>query len=288
MSALELLFLGTGTSAGVPMIGCRCAVCTSSDPRDSRTRSSVVIRYNGGAVLIDSTPEVRIQCVANSVVSIDAVVYTHAHADHIMGMDDLRRFNAVTGLPLEIYADQRTMSALQRTFAYAFQPPDPSLKVSRPHFLSRTIDGPFKILGETWNPIPLVHGDEPVLGFRVGGLAYCTDVSHVPESSYALLEGLEVLVLDALQHRKHPTHLTVSEALGVAERVGAKRTYFTHIAHGLAHGKTCEDLPEGVELAYDGLRVVVPARGVHRSSSLDCPAGTLDTLPTGSNNSSRL
>src|SRR4051794_14785734 len=177
------------------MIGCDCAVCTSSDPRDKRTRCSVVLRYGETVVLVDTTPELRLQAVANGIDRIDAVVYTHAHADHIMGLDDVRRFNAIKGGPLDVWADDRTHSTLQRCFGYAFKEPSPDLKVFRPHLERRHIAGPFAVGGVTWTPVPLLHGDMPVLGFRVGRLAYCTDVSRIPEESFPLLEGLDVLVL---------------------------------------------------------------------------------------------
>ncbi|HZZ42206.1 MAG TPA: MBL fold metallo-hydrolase [Tepidisphaeraceae bacterium] len=254
MAQVELLFLGTGTSAGIPMIGCHCPVCTSSDPRDQRTRPSVLISYSGTDVLVDTTPELRLQCVANHVDRIDAVVFTHAHADHIMGLDDVRRFNAIKQGPLDVYAEPATHAMLQRCFGYAFMEPDRDLKVFRPHLVSRTITGPFDIAGATWTPIRLFHGEMPVLGFRVGNLAYCTDVSRIPEESFPLLENLDVLILDALQWKPHTTHFSVDQAVEASRRIGAKRTLFTHIAHGLAAADESK-LPPTMELAYDGLKV---------------------------------
>ena len=254
---MELLFLGTGTSAGVPMIGCKCKVCTSADPRDSRTRPSVVISYNQQRFLIDTTPELRIQCVANDVNWIDAVIYTHAHADHIMGLDDVRRFNAIRNGPLDVWADQMTHDAITQAFGYAFRTPDPSANVFRPHLVRKYINGPFDLAGQTWTPIPLLHGGMPVLGFRVGSLAYCTDVSQIPAASYELMQNLDVLVLDALTWHKHPTHFSIQEALIEVERIKPKRTLFTHIAHGVLHADTAARLPDGVELAYDGLIVEI-------------------------------
>ena len=255
MDEVELLFLGTGTSAGVPMIGCHCAVCESDDPHDKRTRPSVIIRYGGVNVLVDTSPELRIQCVANRVDHIEAVVYTHAHADHVMGLDDLRRFNAARSGPLDVWADEPTHRTLDRCFGYAFVEPDPRSKLFRPHLVRRFIDGRFEVAGRTWTPVPLFHGDMPVLGFRVGRVAYCTDVSRIPEASYALLEGLDVLVLDALHHKKHETHFNLEEAVAEAKKIRARETWFTHIAHGLEHRATNESLPEGVKLAHDGLLV---------------------------------
>jgi phosphoribosyl 1,2-cyclic phosphate phosphodiesterase len=256
MSELELLFLGTGTSAGVPMIGCHCAVCSSTDPRDRRDRVSVVVSYNGVRVLVDTPPELRRQCVAYGVEMVDAVVYTHAHADHIMGLDDVRRFNALRHGPLDVWADLPTHDTLTKCFGYAFKEPEPQMKVFRPHLVRRFVEGPFDIGGATWTPGRLYHGNDPILGFRVGRMAYCTDVSRIPEESFALLEGLDVLVLDALQYRKHITHFSVEEAIEAARRIGARQTLFTHIAHALGHVATNRQLPEGMRLAYDGERVV--------------------------------
>lgn len=255
MSQVELLFLGTGTSAGVPMIGCRCEVCTSDDPRDQRSRPSAVVSYGSTRVLIDTTPELRLQCVANKVERVDAVVFTHAHADHIMGLDDCRRFNVVKKGPLDVWADDRTFASLSRCFGYAFREPSPEMKVFRPHLQHRLISGSFEIAGVRWHPIELIHGDSQVLGFRIGNLAYCTDVSFIPEDSFDKLKGLDVLVLDALQWRKHSTHFNTEEAVEAAKRIGAAQTYFTHISHGMSHKSADGKLPPGMQLGYDGLRV---------------------------------
>ncbi len=254
---VELVFLGSGTSAGVPMIGCACDVCTSTDPRDQRTRPSVVIRYGETQVLVDTTPELRLQAIANHIHRIDAVVFTHAHADHIMGLDDVRRFNYVRGGPLDVWADAATHQTLQTCFHYAFREPHPEQKVFRPHLVRREIRNRrhFTIDGVRWQPIKLLHGELPVLGFRVGRLAYCTDVSTIPAESYRFLEGLDVLVLDALQKKKHTTHFNLEEAIEQAKRIKAKQTWFTHIAHGLGHEATNRELPKGMRLAYDGLAV---------------------------------
>jgi phosphoribosyl 1,2-cyclic phosphate phosphodiesterase len=253
MSAVELLFLGTGTSGGVPMIGCKCEVCTSTDPHDKRMRPSVAISYGSARVLVDTTPELRLQCLAHGVDKIDAVVFTHAHADHIMGLDDVRRFNYLKNGPLDVWAEERAFKTIHHSFAYAFREPSADEKVFRPHLVHRTINGsPFEIEGTRWTPIRLMHGQMPVMGFRVGRLAYCTDVSSIPEESFELLKDLDVLVLDALQYKRHVTHFSVEEAIEAARRIGAKQTLFTHIAHSLPHEATNRGLPEGIRLAYDG------------------------------------
>lgn len=269
MTRVDLLFLGTGTSAGIPMIGCHCPVCDSADPRDKRTRTSVIISYDKTRVLIDATPELRLQCVANRVDWIDAAVFTHAHADHVMGLDDLRRFNAIREGPLDVWSDAHTHEALTRCFGYAFKKPSPETALFRPHLMHRPIevDRSFEIAGETWTPIRLFHGGMPVLGFRVGKLAYCTDVSRIPDESWEKLVGLDVLVLDALQWRKHSTHFSIEEAVEAAQRIGAKETYFTHIAHACGHEETNKLLPPGVRLAHDGLVVRTRSGGGHGPAS---------------------
>jgi phosphoribosyl 1,2-cyclic phosphate phosphodiesterase len=261
MSEIELLFLGTGTSAGVPMIGCHCEVCSSTDPHDHRDRPSVCISYGGKRIIVDTSPELRLQCIRHSINMIDAVVYTHAHADHIMGLDDLRRFNALSNNSLDVWADERTFKALDKCFGYAFEEPDPAIKMFRPRLKKRVIEGPFELEGDIWTPIPLLHGDMPILGFRIGHMAYCTDVSTIPESSFDLLRDLDVAVLDALQHKKHSTHFSLEEAIEAARRIGAKQTLFTHIAHALGHETTNKTLPEGMRLAFDGQRVTARAAG---------------------------
>ena len=256
---IELLLMGTGTSAGVPMIGCHCAVCTSTDPHDHRNRPGALVSYDGLNFLIDTTPELRLQCVRFGIDTIEAVVYTHAHADHIMGLDDLRRFNAMRKGPLDIWADAPTHEALGKCFYYAFESPPAEMKIFRPVLNKRLIDGPFQLAGRTWMPVPLMHGEQEILGFRIGHMAYCTDVSGIPEPSFDLLRDLDVLVLDALQPKPHYTHFSLSQAVEAAARIGAKLTLFTHIAHTLPHAATNAMLPGNMRLGYDGERVA--ARG---------------------------
>ncbi|MBV8782002.1 MAG: MBL fold metallo-hydrolase [Phycisphaerae bacterium] len=252
MTGIELLFLGTGTSAGVPMIGCHCPVCSSSDPRDKRHRPSVLVRYDGRTILIDTTPELRVQCLAYQIDRIDDVVYTHAHADHMMGLDDVRRFNMLIDGPIDVWASEGTEQSLDRVFGYAFLPPHAKPAVFRPHLIHRRIEGTFQIGSRTWMPIPLLHAENHVLGFRIGKLAYCTDVSTIPESSFELLKGTDTLVLDALQPKPHPAHFSLPQAIEAAKRIGARQTYFTHITHNMFHAETNATLPVGMQLAHDG------------------------------------
>ena len=250
--ALRLTILGSGTSHGVPMIACDCPVCTSADPRDRRTRTSAVFSYGGHHVLVDTAPELRLQCLACHVTRIDAILYTHAHADHVAGLDDVRRFNYLLGRALPVYASAYTLGRVRQMFDYAFVD-DADYPSAKPQLQAVEIDGPFELFGRRVTPIPYWHGPTEVFGYRVGDVAYCPDCNRIPESSRALLSGLDVLVLDALRHRPHPTHFNLEQALAEAGRSGAARTYFTHLTHELGHAQTNPTLPPGMELAYDGL-----------------------------------
>lgn len=251
MSRLRVTFLGTGTSHGVPMIGCECAVCRSSDPRDVRTRTSIAVQWNDRSVLIDTSPEMRIQCLANRITRVDAFLFTHHHADHLAGLDDARRFNELQGCALPCYGLPETLARLRDMFPYAFVdlPEYPSAK---PHLTRHPVHGPFDLFGMRVTPVPLLHGTLPILGYRFGRFAYCTDVSEIPAESWPLLEGLDVLVLDALRIRPHPTHMNLAQAVEAATRIAARQTYFTHIAHELLHERTNASLPANMALAFDG------------------------------------
>jgi phosphoribosyl 1,2-cyclic phosphate phosphodiesterase len=250
-------FLGSGTSHGVPMIGCACAVCQSTDPRDSRLRQSIYVAVEGGpSILVDTSTDLRQQALTHRIAKVDAILFTHSHADHVMGFDDVRRFNAIQNGPIPAYADEHTSADLRRTFSYAFAPPKQK-GGGIPQISLTTIDGPFEIGGVTIRPVPLMHGSRPILGFRFGSFAYLTDCNGVPDEAWPLLEGLDILVVDALRHRPHPTHFTVAEALAVVERLKPRQTYLTHICHDLGHAATNASLPAGVELAYDGLALTI-------------------------------
>ena len=251
---MKITFLGTGTSHGIPMIACDCRICTSTDPRDKRTRPSAVIEFGGKHILIDAAPELRLQCVANGIRRIDAVFFTHVHADHVTGLDDLRRFNDILRGPLPCYGTKRTLDHLQRMFPYAWEH-DPAYISAKPHLHPVEVDGVFELFGRPVTPIRLVHGSACVLGYRIGNLAYCTDCNDIPPASQELLRGLDVLVLDALRIRPHPTHLNLEQAIDWAARIAARRTYFTHIAHEILHEEIQARLTEGIALAYDGLTV---------------------------------
>ncbi len=254
----RLTFLGTGTSTGVPVLGCDCSVCTSSDPRNQRTRPSVLLTLPGGNLLIDTTPEMRIQLLRERVRKVHAIAFTHHHADHLFGLDDARLFPKWIGGPVPVFCEQQTEDCIKRVFSYAFRDGTehwPAGFVPKIHFVRVAPGVPFETLGERILPIRLEHGTFSVLGFRIGSLAYCTDVNRIPEESWPLLEGLDTLILDALRIEPHPTHFSLDEALAVIARVRPRRTLFTHLSHGLDHAQTEAALPSGVGLAYDGLQV---------------------------------
>jgi phosphoribosyl 1,2-cyclic phosphate phosphodiesterase len=236
------------------MIGCQCSVCQSSDPRDRRSRPSIYLELDGGVrVLVDTTPDLRSQALARGISRVDAILYTHGHADHLMGLDEVRRFNALQRQAIPCYGDAATLAEIRRTFAYVFEPHGPGGGI--PQISLCRIAGPFCFGRHEIVPVPVLHGHRTILGYRVGGFAYLTDCSGIPETSLPLLEGLDVLVIDALRDRPHPTHFTVAQALSVVASLKPGRAWFTHICHDLGYAATNARLPAGVELAYDGLRI---------------------------------
>ncbi|MEM9882168.1 MAG: MBL fold metallo-hydrolase [Planctomycetota bacterium] len=281
---MQLVFLGTGTSAGVPMIGCGCAVCDSDDPRDRRDRASVLVTYPDVGVdlephhadynpeqagrrqmLIDAGPEMRQQVIRHRLSRIDALWLTHAHADHTFGIDDLRRFNATMKRPIDVYAEPDVLDQCRRTFRHIFAPQHNANRSFVAQLVGQAVTpgGGVERYGATWTPLRLLHGRLPIVGYRVdfnhASLAYCTDVSSIPPETFPLLRDLDVLVIDALRYRHHPTHLTVDQALTLIEQIGPRRAYLTHIAHDIRHAELEPQLPDGVAIAYDGLAVDVGA-----------------------------
>ena len=262
---MKITVLGSGTSHGVPFIGCECAVCRSADVRDKRLRPSILIdlgeprvpspeprvaaavRY----VLVDTSPDLRQQALTNNITRVDAIVFTHAHADHICGFDDIRRFNTIQQTPMTCFGSEETLADLRRTFSYVFDPPKQA-GGGLPKVRLFVLGGPFSLGGTEVVPVPLMHGVLPVLGLRIGSFAYLTDCNRIPDSSWPLLAGVKTVIIDALRHRAHSTHFSVDDALIVVSRLGAAHAYFTHISHDLGHAETCAHLPRGVELAYDG------------------------------------
>lgn len=268
----QLTFLGTGTSMGVPTLGCHCEVCTSADPHDRRLRPSALLRWSdaGGkerVVIIDTGPDFREQALRAGLTRVDAVFYTHAHADHILGLDDLRPLSFTVfreGGPILLYADAETTAVLERIYDYTFSPH--ATYPTRARVRLEPLADRTHVHGVEFLRVPVMHGEMKIAGFRFGSAAYLTDVSGIPEQSFDLLEGLDVLVLSALRYKPHPSHATVEQALGWARRIGAKQTWLTHIAHELGHEATNGTLPAGVQLAFDGLTLPVSV-----SSAALCP-----------------
>jgi phosphoribosyl 1,2-cyclic phosphate phosphodiesterase len=258
---LQVTLLGTGTSTGVPVIGCDCEVCTSDDPRDTRTRCAAYVRAGSLGILIDTGPDLREQMLREDVERIDAVLYTHHHFDHLVGIDDLRPFFFRNSAPMPCFANTTTAEVMQDNYDYIFGA-DPYPGAARVEL--REVDAPFDVTsryGEDERiraePVPLFHGDMPVFGYRIGRFAYLTDVSDIPEASFDRLHNLDVLVLDALRPDPHPTHYSFDEAVRVARRIGARETYFIHMTHNVRHAVQEARLPDDVHLGYDGLTLDV-------------------------------
>lgn len=259
---MELVMLGTGTSMGVPQIGCTCATCSSDDPRDRRNRSGALLRSGDRSLLIDTPPELRHGLLAAGTRTVDAVLYTHQHADHVHGIDDLRSITAITRQPLPLYGSAEAMTQITRSFAYIFDSAVvPFEGTSKPR-LDPTVIEPWvehRIAGFPVLPIPFEHGRTTVFGYRIGGLGYLTDVKRVPGEAVERLRGVRILVLNALWWRQHPTHLSIPEAVEVAREIGADRTILTHLTHETSHRELLDRLPEGIEPGYDGMVIEVPS-----------------------------
>jgi phosphoribosyl 1,2-cyclic phosphate phosphodiesterase len=254
--AMKITVLGSGTSAGVPTVGCDCHVCTSADPKDNRLRPSILVQWETHSVVIDTTPDFRTQALRYRIPRVDAVLYTHSHADHIMGLDDLRPYNFRQKGEIPIYGDDHTIAAIRRAFCYIFE--EHGHETFVPRIQANVFNGePIRIHDLDFLPVPLVHGKGVSNGFRFGNAAYLTDHSEIPEPSLEKLHGLDVLFLDALRYKPHPTHSTVDRSLKWVEQLQPKRAFFTHICHDLPHERTEGRLPSHVRLAYDGLEIEI-------------------------------
>jgi phosphoribosyl 1,2-cyclic phosphate phosphodiesterase len=255
---VTITVLGSGTSMGVPTLGCDCGVCTSNDPRDARLRPSVMVRFDGRTVVIDTTPDFRQQALRAKIERVDAILFTHAHADHIMGLDDVRPFNFRQRNQIPIYAAPEAMATIQRCFEYIFDGHERQTNI--PNLDPRVIDGaPLDLFGVEFTPVPVTHGPQTIYGFRFGAAAYLTDHNDIPGASLDLLRGLDVLFLDALRYKPHPTHSTVDRSVKTVEAVRPRRAFFTHICHDLRHERAESMLPAHIRLAYDGLEINVEA-----------------------------
>jgi phosphoribosyl 1,2-cyclic phosphate phosphodiesterase len=252
---LTVTILGSGTSTGVPVIGCACAVCSSPDPRDQRTRCSALLSFRGRNVIIDTATDLRQQMLREKVTHIDAVLYTHIHADHVHGIDDLRVFNSPAGDPIPVFGSAETIAGIRRNFPYIFH--DHGAAGFRPRLEAHEVSAPFDLFGVSVEPVPLRHGPGTSFGYRIGPVAYLVDCSAIPPEAESRLRNLDLLVIDALRFRPHDSHLNVSQAIEVAARLQPRRTLLTHLTHEVAHRRDSSGLPDGVELAYDGQRIEV-------------------------------
>lgn len=252
-----MIVMGTGTSVGVPVLGCDCRICRSDDPRNARTRCSTILGLPDGNLLIDTPPDLRTQLLREQLGIVHAVLFTHEHADHLFGLDDLRLFPFYLGSPVPLYCEPTVEQRIRQSYDYAFSPRPQTHPGSTPQLTIHSIDEtPFEVLGTPITPIRLKHGPHfDVLGFRIGDVAYCTDVNQIPEASMARLEGLDVLVLGALRTQPHPTHFSIDEAVEVSRQLRPRKTYLTHLSHEFDYAETNARLPDGIELAYDGLRI---------------------------------
>ena len=253
----KLTFLGTGTSMGVPILGCSCAVCTSTDPQNRRTRPSVRLEYNGRTVIIDTGPDFHAQAIREGLRRVDAVLYTHGHADHVMGFDDLRPLSFLVPGNLPIYADDATAGAIERIFDYTFRTEDryPTSARVQIHRLPTDPGAEFELFGADFQRVPIIHGRQEITGYRFGKAAYLTDMSDIPPHSLALLQDLDILILDSLRHEPHFSHSHLAKSIGFVEQLKPRRAFFTHISHDLDHIATDAVLPPHIRLAYDGLQL---------------------------------
>lgn len=249
---MRVTFLGTGTSTGVPVVGCRCRVCTSENPKNQRLRQSVAIEANGKHFLIDTTPDLRLQLLRHPIPRLDFVLFTHSHSDHLMGLDDIRPFNFRQREPVVAFANPMTAKAVRRAFGYIWD--HSQIGGGKPQLDLREVTEPFTHEGIDVVPIPVTHGDWTILGFRLGTFAYITDTNGIPDASMELLRGVEYLALDGLRPApRHPTHFVIDEAVACAKRIGARETWLIHLTHEVEHDEVEATLPPGVRLAYDGL-----------------------------------
>lgn len=251
---MEVTFLGTGSSTGTPVIGCDCLTCTSSDPRNKRTRCSIAVQMDTGeTLLVDTGPDLRLQALRENILRVDGVLYTHTHADHLNGIDDLRNFCFLQKQPIPVFGNDIAIHDIRQRFSYAFA--EPGQHWDKPVLTAQVVENVFELAGVEITPIPVMHGKLPILGYRINNMAYITDVSHIPDSSMPLLEGLDLLMLDCLHYRPHPTHIHFDKSLEYAFDINAKETFLIHMTHQMEFSEVSSRLPSNIHLSYDGLRL---------------------------------
>lgn len=250
---LQITFLGTGTSHGVPVIACDCEVCQSDNPKNKRMRTSLYVKSKKYNLLIDTPPEMRLELIENNIKEVNSVLMTHAHADHIMGFDDIRALNWFQGKEMPVYGDQKTLNHIRKVFPYIFAEENTGGGI--PQVVLKEVEAEFTFADLNIKAVPIYHGSNLILGYRINNFAYLTDCSSIPESSYKMLAGIEYAAIDSLRFKEHPTHMSVDQAVELVEKLNLKKGYLTHISHRLDHDKLIDYLPENVRPAYDGLKI---------------------------------
>lgn len=252
---MQVIVLGSGTSTGVPVIGCKCRVCMSENPKNKRLRASIIIQQNEQNILVDTSTDLRAQCLAHNIKRVDTVLYTHTHADHLYGVDELRIFNFIQHGKIPIYGSEEVIESIKKTFPYLFT--DVFYGGGKPYLIPKIINGTLELLGIKIIPVEIMHGDLPIFGYRFSNFAYLTDVSEIPDDSMNLLTGLDFLIIGALRHEPHPTHFTIEQAVEVIEKLKPKNAYLTHLGHSVDHDELEKSLPENIAPAYDGLKITI-------------------------------
>ncbi len=256
MQSLELTILGAGSSAGTPVVGCYCQTCLSINPKNKRTRCSSLIKFESGEhILIDTSPDLRFQSLRESITRIDAVLYTHTHADHLHGIDDLRAFCQLHKIQIPIFGKKEALDHIALKFGYALSEPKGFWEM--PVLKAIPVQDPFQLFNENVIPIPVLHGRSEIYGYRIGNFAYLTDVSQIPDNSLKLLDGLEILFLDCLRLKEHPTHINLEQSLELANQINAKKTYLIHMTHDLEYESLKKELPDHIDVGYDGLKITI-------------------------------
>ena len=252
---MKVILLGTGTSQGIPVIACECPTCRSDNPKNTRTRASILINYNDRNIVVDTATDFRLQMIGNNIKHLDAVLFTHAHADHVHGLDDIRQFNKIQNAAIPCYANTETIESIKKKYDYIFEPTQEG--GGKPDITLHTVQADFQLFGRTVIPLPVKHGILDVLGYRVGKFAYITDASSVPDETIQKLTGVDILIINALRYIPHATHLSVGQAIKIINRIQPRNSYLTHIGHVLEHERLKSEMPENIHMGYDGLTIEI-------------------------------